>query len=656
MAASLYLRGRTWWWRWRPSSRVSAKIPTTLRISLKTGCAVTAQRYAVQLEAQMEGLRAVAQFQIGYSGLERLYKEVAERALDRIRGERLCHSSPFQDRIDLAHARMFALSPGDGELPSRSLALQSLQAAGLDEQSILDVVHTIEAYERRTLIPDGPLLMQLENLGFPATRHNLARARATATAAMAEACLTALSTGEAATTSLLGVPVPPPMKEFGFLPPGGSPEGTPHPRVGDATLETQAAALPLPNEAVDAAFSRVAEIVITRKLEEGLWDKDRAREVMASVQLFVGANGDIPFSTVRQQHLFAFVGLMGRLPKRYNHFMVKGQGGFPAALASVSAPDCESQADRAARLEKIGVHSGTRNKHLTWLKAVVDGAAAAGFTRHSLDFTSLRHNAKQAKKTDKRKKNEKRPNWTVETFAKLTSGPVYEGCAGIDSRFTPGAHVIHDGVYWSPLVNLNVSGRPSEGAGLEAVDVFPDAPIPYFHVRPNSLRGLKVDEGERKVPINPKLIELGFLDYARAMQAAGHVALFPEFVHPEGKLDFDWMMRKRAIDPARALHFPNGTGLELHGKAPDGHSLRGTARTALRDGGVELPMRNYISGHTDGTVGVDVYEADPELALVRDAIVALDPFFEHLQARPLNLRPPSRMKFGSPRGRPLKAA
>ena len=187
---------------------------------------------------------------------------------------------------------------------------------------------------------------------------------------------------------------------------------------------------------------------------------------------------------------------------------------------------------------------------------------------------------------------------------------------------------------------------------MELNDVFEDAPIPYFYVRPNGLRGLKVEGGERMVPIHPKLIKLGFLNYVRALRAADHTRLFPEFVHPEGKLDFAWMMRNKILEPAKKLHFPEGTGLEMHGKSPDGHSLRGTGRTALRDAGVEEPMRNYISGHTQGTVGVEVYETPPPLELVLKAVRALDPFFAHLQQRPLHLRPSDRMKFGSKRGRP----
>lgn len=596
----------------------------------------------------MEGVRVMDWQPIGRDGLNRLYKTVAERAMDRIVGDRLCLLSPFHDRIDLAHARMYALSPAAGEVPSRSLALEALQAAGLPEQDILDVLVTIEAHGGRSLVTDGILQVQLKQLGFRATSENVARARPTATAAMAEACLSALSAGGPANPSQLGVPVPPAMALF------GSCAHDLGPVVSTSSPDEVACARPADPGLVERPFSEVADVVIKWRQEEKLWDADRAREVMASVQLFIGANGDIPFSTLRQEHLFNCVGLMGRLPKRYNHFMVKGQGGFPAALASAAAPPNETKEEKTARELKIGLHSATRNKHLTWLKAVVEGAARAGFMKHSLDFRGLRHGAKEIKKRDTRKKHEKRPNWTVGTFARLTSGPVYEGCAGIDVRFRPGPHIIHDGVYWSPLLNLNICGRPSETAGAEAGDVFPDAPLPYIHVRTNSLRRLKVEDGERKVPIHPILIELGFLDYVRAIQAAGHKALFPEFVHPEGKLDFDWMMRDKAIDPARALHFPNGTGLEIQGKSPDGHSLRGTGRTALRNHGVELPMRNYISGHIDGTVGVDVYEDDPPLQMVLDAIVALDPFLKHLRPQPLSLRPADRMKFGSPRGRPRR--
>jgi len=660
MAANLYQRGRLWWWRWRPTRRFSSKRPITVRVSLRTGCRATAQRLSVQLEAWLDGVVGMKHIAIGEQDQQKLFTAMSAEAVDRIIGDRLGLPSPFHDRINMAHARVSALFAHSGRMPSWSQAWEELEKAGVPPEQILDVVVTIEVYERRAPVSDGKVVVHLQNLGLPATAENLRRGRQVGAAAMVHACLTATHQINLGQHFDLGLPLPTALAHFTNFaverstqtapsePPFNERQGVAEPTPGSPQHVTR-----------DGRFREVADVVIERKKEDGLWDEDRAREVRASVSLFVEANGDIMFSRVCQKHLFAWTGLMGQLPRRYNHFMVAGQGGFQAALAKAGeikaiGIEGEPAEDRKQRLSKhIGLRSGTRNKHISWLSAVVEGAGLAGFAKLNLDFKGLRHGKKEMKKTDKRRKHEKRPNWTADAFAKLTSGPVYEGCAGIDLRFRPGQQVFHDGVYWSPLVVLNICGRPGEGAGVETDDVFDDAPIPYIHVRPNSLRGLKVDEGERKVPIHPKLIELGFLDYVRAVRAAGYKALFPEFVH-SGTLDFAWMMRKKAIDPAKLLHFPAGTGLGLHGKEPDGHSLRGTGRTALRDAGVEEPMRNYVSGHTQGTVGVEVYEAPPPLELVLGAIRALDPFFAHLKKRPLNLRPGDRMKFGAKSGRPPK--
>lgn len=265
-----------------PSCR---KKPIIVWISLRTGCAVTARRYAVQLQAKMEGLRAMKHFQIGHDGLGRLYKAVAEQALDRIIGERLGHPSPFHDRIDFAHARMFALSPTCGEVPSRSLAVAALQAAGVDHQEILEVIETIDAYQNRCLVPDGQLAVQLKAAGYPITAENLARARPTATAAMAQACLSAMSGDKAEPARTLAVPVPPSMAQFGSLLPHAAQPAAAAP-VSTAKLEPDGVA----NDVRDGPFSVAAEVVIRRRLDEELWDEERAQEIRASIHLFIEAS------------------------------------------------------------------------------------------------------------------------------------------------------------------------------------------------------------------------------------------------------------------------------------------------------------------------------------------------------------------------------
>jgi hypothetical protein len=95
--------------------------------------------------------------------------------------------------------------------------------------------------------------------------------------------------------------------------------------------------------------------------------------------------------------------LMTKLPKRYNHFMVDGQGGFAAALKSVvppTNPDDETDEERALRKQRTGLAGVTRNKHFTWFNAVVFGAAGQGYKVLSVSCKDLRQSRKQLKRSD----------------------------------------------------------------------------------------------------------------------------------------------------------------------------------------------------------------------------------------------------------------
>jgi hypothetical protein len=691
MASNIFLRGQRYWWRWRPGRWAGrfayfSNHPKTIRISLRTGCAMLAEQRRVRVEAFMDGLHAMRNFQMGAEDQAQFFKSFAEDALDRIIGDRLSLQSPFHDRINMAHARLCTLYAeygpfGEGKRLNDLQASEILRANGCTTEEILDVLITRDTYANRPPVSDGKIAVHLEAIGLPATRYLLDRARQIALAAMTKACVDATDRFSAQPAQLK---LPPPDAMAFFAPPESTsalapavasvtapvhdPIPTPDPVLPTEPVSSPEAVQPdtIPLAPVslsgvphDAPFSAVVQKVITMKKGQGLWDAKRKNEVRASANIFIYANGDIDFSQVTQQHMFQALSLMTKLPSRYNHYMVGGKGGFAGALASVAPPNNpgdETEAQRQEREAKIGLHAVTRNKHFTWLKAIIDGAVAAGHPKPEINYRELRLTKKQVKKTDPRKQNEKRPNWTQSAYRTLTSGPVHTGCVSLGQRFEKGDQIIHDGVYWAVLINLNICGRSSEGAGLTTDDIIDDAPVPYFHVRHNALRRLKVDEGERKIPIHPKLIELGLLDYVRKIRqeagTLGHHALFPEWVHPGGKLDFAWMMRHKFMDPARIKLFQNGTGLVLNGKDVDSHSLRGTGRTALRAHGVNDSTRDYMSGHVNGSIGVDIYETPEGPELLIKAIEGLDPFFEHLRHAPLNCRSPDQLMFGARRGRP----
>ncbi|MFN5127963.1 MAG: hypothetical protein ACK519_11175 [Sphingomonadaceae bacterium] len=615
---------------------------------------MTARHRTIRLESAMDGTINVLNLNIGASDQVRFYKSFAEDALERIIGDRMSYPSPYHDRINRAHARMCAFYTAVGYMPSKSVVLNAMQEDGHSAEAISDVLTTIDAHDTRAPVSDGKIALHLEQVGLPVTKRLIDQTRIVAVAAMAKACLEATKRFHAP----FDLPETDIMKYMDLEAarldmPAGAVNVSPV-SAAQPTENVQ----PISSTMLDDVFSVVATKVIEAKINEGKWDQKRGKEIQASVNLFIEANGDIRFSEVAQHHVAAMSDLMTKLPKRYNHFMVDGQGGFAAALKSVvppTNPDDETDEERALRKQRTGLAGVTRNKHFTWFNAVVFGAAGQGYKVLSVSCKDLRQSRKQLKRSDPRKPHERRPNWDRPTYIELTSGPVHAGCIGINDRFHPGNEVIHDGAYFGPLLGLNLSARPSEEAGLAVADVYDDAPIPYIHVRHNALRRLKNNESERMVPVHPKLIELGFLEYVRLMRSNGHEALFPEWNHPENAMDFAKIMFKGFFGPARKHLFPNGSGLAKFGKETDAHSLRGTGRTALRDYGVQDSLRNYISGHADESIGVDVYETPAGQEQLLGAIKAFDGFFAHLKAHPFNPRPLDRQRFGSVRGRPPKS-
>lgn len=190
-------------------------------------------------------------------------------------------------------------------------------------------------------------------------------------------------------------------------------------------------------------------------------------------------------------------------------------------------------------------------------------------------------------------------------------------------------------------------------------DIFLAGEDAYIHIRPNSLRGLKNDQSERKVPIASRILELGFADYVAAMRAAGYKALFPEYLHPTMK--FETVFRKNLFDPLRAYCFPNGTSRKRGRKDVDIQSLRtfGMDETEAhyektRDPAFDKKHRKGLGGHEQEDTAGKVYEDDFEPHELLPQVEFLASFLPQIPKRPLNIRPPEFQKLGKPRGRKKK--
>lgn len=81
--------------------------------------------------------------------------------------------------------------------------------------------------------------------------------------------------------------------------------------------------------------------------------------------------------------------------------------------------------------------------------------------------------------------------------------------------------------FYIPLVAQYSGMRLDEICQLHLQDVRDNDGIPCFHVNDEGLKKVKTVAGIRIVPVHPVLIELGFLEYVKSLQARGAVQLWP---------------------------------------------------------------------------------------------------------------------------------
>lgn len=142
---------------------------------------------------------------------------------------------------------------------------------------------------------------------------------------------------------------------------------------------------------------------------------------------------------------------------------------------------------------------------------------------------------------------------------------------------------------WMPLLSLYSGARIDEVGSLSVSDILRE-PVPYLHIK----RG-KNQSSVREVPIHPKLIELGFLDYVDAIRNAGHESLWP-FLRTEsdtanasetqGKW-FNRFIHKKLGMPSNVVF----------------HSFRHNFKDMCRDALIPREIHQALTGHAKQTVG-----------------------------------------------------
>lgn len=393
---------------------------------------------------------------------------------------------------------------------------------------------------------------------------------------------------------------------------------------------------------IDLRMSEIAKLAIETHTASGDWQASAQRNAKVIADIFIAENGDLRMSEIEPKHVIAVRRRLEIMPTIWGKSTEDHVGGLASVFARGEALKAKwdaAKSDEDKRgLPKIGFSAPTINRHMLTLKQQFD------FVRDLDDGdgnkTHVAPRASFAKLTvkDRRKKNSRKPVPASHEMHQLLSSPLHMGCAGPEDRFHEGGIIIHDSGYWMVLILAVYGSRSNEFCQLPLGHVFDKEPIPFFRIQGGDDRTVKTAATNRDLPIAPKFLELGFIDYIQALRDRGETWLFPELNttrEPPRKVFMDDVFR-----PLMQSLFPKGTSAKMGEKDIDTQSFRKFLTTFLRKGSAKIDtgIRQAFFGHERDTTLEGTYEDDPSVEELLPCVLRTQELIAHLQPSTLRLR------------------
>jgi integrase len=283
-------------------------------------------------------------------------------------------------------------------------------------------------------------------------------------------------------------------------------------------------------------------------------------EFGVQVRRFIEVNGDLQVHEVMPAHVRDFKDAMILMPARLDR-----------RLRAMSVPQI-LEATKDANILRLSPRT-VREKSVAAIRAVLARAVDDG-DRADNPASGIRVPVSGERR---------RPTYpfTIDELNKFFASPVF-----MQGERTPGCG--GEAAKWLPLLALFTGARLEELAQLEVSDVRVEDGVQYIFIGADpDLQRVKNEQSRRKTPLHPELKTLGFLEYVASVKRAGKARLFPEVVSKEEKVSAAWSKwfgryRKRC---------------GITGKGKVFHSFRHSAKRAMREAGIEKPLRDALMGH-----------------------------------------------------------
>ncbi len=288
------------------------------------------------------------------------------------------------------------------------------------------------------------------------------------------------------------------------------------------------------------------------KTDEFYPSKDMKRIKAGFHRLLEEFVGNVPVTTLTKERQKEFLGWASRLPRTQgkNHGKNRYQqvGRVVTKAEEISRADAEdllileeirsiagvSDAEKRAMLaERLvpRVTITTLKKYRDAMNRMFKSAKEMGVdTPEAISYREMERHIKSIAPDDElyvRVTNPKiRLPWTRERIAALLTSPIYTGCASKHRRWKRGSLIIRDADYWVPLIVLTIGSRIEEILLLKRSDVrFRDGLYLLAIASGVDNKG-KTEDAKRLVPVPQMLIDLGFIEWFKALQDDHGVLLF----------------------------------------------------------------------------------------------------------------------------------
>ncbi|WP_133499617.1 site-specific integrase [Cognatilysobacter terrigena] len=292
------------------------------------------------------------------------------------------------------------------------------------------------------------------------------------------------------------------------------------------------------------------------------------KEARATIRQFVESVGDRPVDAYRRDDMARFKRLLREAP-------VLSEKRFPG-VGLPQAIELNKKANHPViKASTARCRLSIMSSFGKWLELNVDGVDASSFQ------TSL------PPRTD----SERMEPFSQDEVRRILNAHAFIGCESEQNQLPPGEHRIRDWRYWLTLILAFSGARLNEITQLTVADITERDGIPGFAITDRAAgQSLKNANSKRWIPIHPKLLELGILDYVAAVGESGEYDLFHDIA-----LDRDGRRSKSA--GKWFTRFLTRIGVKGESDLGAAHRWRHTLTDSLRRAGVDDYDISVVLGH-----------------------------------------------------------